>query len=143
MTPREPGVPTNPETYAERLRWAMDRGGYGGIGGQTALAKAIGVSSQSINQVVAGGAKSLSTMAHCRASQLLQVNPLWLADGAGVPEDVSAFGIEATSTRSVQVTEEEARMVNQLRGLPPALQASLRALVTTAAATLRPLESVA
>lgn len=142
MTRRTQGTPTNPNTYAERLRWAMDRAGYGGVGGQTSLAKTVGVSSQSINQAVTGSAKSLSAQAHCRVCQLLQINPVWLADGVDQPDDTSAFGLEVTNTTAVPLTDEELRMLRQMRTLPAAMQSALRALVTTAAASLRPLAAV-
>lgn len=69
------------DTYAARLDSAMKAAGFGDVGGQSRLAKAIGCRSQTINQALNGSV--LSAIYHVRACIRLGVMPLWLSEGRG------------------------------------------------------------
>lgn len=69
------------ETYAERLASAMKIAGFGDVGGQSALAKAIGCRPQTINQALNG--LTLGALYHVRVCMRLGIQPLWLVEGRG------------------------------------------------------------
>jgi hypothetical protein len=109
----------NLDTYGGRLASAMHEGGFGGPGGQSQLAKEIGVRSQTINQALSGGSKELSATHHVRVCLRLGVRPLWLSEGKGAryenpyqqSEPVAAVEIARVTENTPQVSafEEVAR----------------------------------
>jgi transcriptional regulator with XRE-family HTH domain len=64
------------KTLAERLTYALDRRGMS----QTALAKAIGVKPQTIQQLTA---KGIRTVFGVEIARELNISPDWLTDGVG------------------------------------------------------------
>lgn len=68
-------------SYADRIRLALEKSGRT----RSALATALGVSSQAITYVLQGKTKSLSATNNALAAGFLGVDPHWLATGENLP----------------------------------------------------------
>ncbi len=85
-TPNEPFVEDIAHTYGERLKLALSARGRS----QTDLARAVGVTPQSIQYICAGKTKRGSTRTHAIA-RYLGVNARWLSEGKGPMEAPSTL----------------------------------------------------
>jgi transcriptional regulator with XRE-family HTH domain len=83
--------------YGERLAEAMELANLRGPDARTKLAKAVGITVQSVGQALSGATKALSAENSAKAARFLRVDHYWLATGEGEPrpsalsEDAIAF----------------------------------------------------
>jgi transcriptional regulator with XRE-family HTH domain len=81
----------SPSPYGERLKQAMVLAGMAGPDGKLKrdarerLSRAIGVSVQSVGQVLNGDSKKFAPENSARAARFLRVDHFWLATGEGEP----------------------------------------------------------
>jgi len=66
-------------SYAERLAKALDAAGLN----QSELARALGITTASVSNIMTGASKSMAADNSVRAAKLLNVSPYWLATGQG------------------------------------------------------------
>jgi hypothetical protein len=69
------------KTLAGRLAYAMELRGFGGRGGQTALAKRTGIKQPSIHDILKGNTRELQARTLIKLADALQIHGRWLADG--------------------------------------------------------------
>lgn len=95
-----------PSPYGERLAHAMTLPG--NETDAVALAEDLGVSRQAITKLLKGGSTEMTASNNARTARLLNVDPVWLAIGDGVPRP-----------EEFHARWHERSLIEMLRQLPP------------------------